>query len=402
MSIVNQQSVSEYATDELFVSKLIDHKFPIDLVDIDSNRNNIIHIVIGKLGHNTELVIKFLNYISLYDSKILESAINSNNIYGNTPLYIAVMDKLDSSIIEKLKKIGAKVNKQLNMETFAADNNDNSFSLFYANLATTVQPKITQPAVDDIPDIVSISSTEVPTAPIVVGQPTLVDTISATSPTKVESTNSGNASEKIDTEKFLNFIKTQQGGKRIIKHDSDSSDDNIKLTTVFAQNNEKKKKYSSKRSSSHEMSPSNVIHNEVIDMIKNMGYSEEDARYIKAGLWETINKKYKDTGMSNMQRSIKMKELTTQDEVKNIVKILPELKEKVTKARELRKLEKEKNQTEQTENVKEPKKTKKGKKKETETETSSNNSMSPIDIESTQKGQKKKKKSIESSSTESL
>jgi hypothetical protein len=96
---------------------------------------------------------------------------------------------------------------------------------------------------------------------------------------------------------------------------------------------------SSRSNSSRSNKPSNDVHVEVIEIIKKMGHSEDDARYLKAGLYQMVKDKFPN--LSNTQRSLKLKEITTKDEVDKMAKHLPKLKELVTKAREQRKLEKE-------------------------------------------------------------
>jgi hypothetical protein len=67
-----------------------------------------------------------------------------------------------------------------------------------------------------------------------------------------------------------------------------------------------------------------------------MGYSEEDARFIKAGLYQLVKDSFPD--VSNAQKALKLKEKAeNRDEVKKMAAHLPKLKEIVTKAREQRK-----------------------------------------------------------------
>jgi hypothetical protein len=118
--------------------------------------------------------------------------------------------------------------------------------------------------------------------------------------------------------------KSQIGGR---KKKSKSS----KLSRKSSKNSR-----SSKKSSSRSQRPSSDIHIEVVDIIKKMGYSEEDARFIKAGLYQSVKDKFPD--VSNVQKALKLKEKAeNKDEVKKMAAHLPKLKEIVTKAREQRK-----------------------------------------------------------------
>ena len=96
----------------------------------------------------------------------------------------------------------------------------------------------------------------------------------------------------------------------------------------------RKNKHLSSRSLSR---PSSDLHQEVVDILKkNYSLSEDDARYIKAGFYHMIKDKFPN--LSNMQRALKLKEISmNESEVNQMKKKLPELKEIVTKARELKK-----------------------------------------------------------------
>jgi hypothetical protein len=107
--------------------------------------------------------------------------------------------------------------------------------------------------------------------------------------------------------------------------------------------------------------PSSDLHQEVVDILKkNYSLSEDDARYIKAGFYHMIKDKFPN--LSNMQRALKLKEMSMdENEVNQMKKKLPELKEIVTKARELKKNSPQNNNPSKT--PKEAKKTKDPKEK---------------------------------------
>ena len=153
-------------------------------------------------------------------------------------------------------------------------------------------------------------------------------------------------SNESDTLGIYNLLN-QDGGKK----KSRKSMRSYRRSSRHSSNNSSRK---SSRLSSRSNKPSTVIHDEVVELIKKMGYSEDDARYIKAGLYQIVKEKF--ANLSNMQRANKLKELTNEDEVKKIAKLLPKLKEAVEKARELRKKENEKLNTKEVDKSKEKKK----------------------------------------------
>ena len=171
--------------------------------------------------------------------------------------------------------------------------------------------------------------------------------------------------DSINTDEFLRFIKqnkiqlggannTVSGVRKINNKLSETSSTadtlNIGDLLKIHQEGGRKKKKSFKlkhalakpsRSVSRSLSrPSNDLHQEVIDILKkNYSLSEDDARYIKAGLYYNIKDKF--ANLSNMQKALKLKELAMDsNEVNKMKKDLPRLKETVEKARKQRQDEK--------------------------------------------------------------
>ena len=176
--------------------------------------------------------------------------------------------------------------------------------------------------------------------------------------------------DTVSTDGFIEFIKkngmisrNQSGGMRdningvrkinttvndLFNEDSvNMTSDSLGIANILQNRSQiggRKKKSKGKTSSSSRSSssssrsqrPSSDVHMEVVDMIKKMGYSEEDARFIKAGLYQLVKDSFPN--LSNMQKALKLKEKAeNKDEVKKMAVHLPKLKEIVTKAREQRK-----------------------------------------------------------------
>ena len=167
--------------------------------------------------------------------------------------------------------------------------------------------------------------------------------------------------QSIDTLDIADLIKTQRGGARQTKpfrlgHKATSkvaSKESSKVSSRSLSRKVRRNKKTSSRSlsrksrrnkktSSRSLSrPSSDLHQDVIDYLKkNYSLTDDDARYIKAGLYHMIKEKF--ANLSNMQRALKLKEMAMdQEEVKKMTKQLPQLKEIVTKAREQKQKEKE-------------------------------------------------------------
>ena len=190
--------------------------------------------------------------------------------------------------------------------------------------------------------------------------------------------------EMSNTEDSLDIgelIRTQRGGKKNSKKRYKLAD---RIKTLSNKNNistrrssSRRRKLSSRHGSNDVNRPSSDMHQEVVDILKkNYSLSEDDARYIKAGFYHMIKEKF--ANLSNMQRALKLKEIVMdQEEVKKMIKQLPQLKEIVTKAREQKQKEILKNKSNNTVNKdmttddkknKEPKKEKEPKKDKKEKE----------------------------------
>jgi hypothetical protein len=72
----------------------------------------------------------------------------------------------------------------------------------------------------------------------------------------------------------------------------------------------------SKYSASREFSKADSIHQEVIKMIQDLGYSEQEARIIKAGLYSYTKDKHPE--LSNYDRAVKMRSYATQQHIANL------------------------------------------------------------------------------------
>lgn len=77
-----------------------------------------------------------------------------------------------------------------------------------------------------------------------------------------------------------------------------------------------KRSKGSKYSVSREFSKADEIHKEVIKMIQDLGYSEQEAKIIKAGLYTYTKEKHPE--LTNYERSVKMRAYTTQQHIANL------------------------------------------------------------------------------------
>lgn len=392
-----------YQEDKDFVHKVLLYQIDVNFTGKTQKGNNLLQLMILTNDYKgiDLLLANLIN--NVYDSSVKFNLINNQNIDGDTSFHLAIKNGLPH-LVEKLHKLGANLKLVNNADEMVISTDTEP--------GTDIEPKNKVLLHNQEKDIGDSSTSD--TSHIFVNntkqQPLGQLTFSATSPQlgnimpprDVPMLSSDtSASEQIKTDEFFRFlekIKAQNGGSKNIMSDTvkgkrkvdkkqiqvsqyntdtiDAGTDTLGIGQLIMQKAGRRKKQSkrlsskrsskqsskqsskrsSKRLSSRKNKPSSDIHSEVVEIIKKMGYSEDDARYIKAGLYQMVKDKY--ANLSNMQRALKLKELTTQEEVEKMSKHLPKLKELVTKAREQRKNEREtpeKDNSEKKTKVKEPK-----------------------------------------------
>jgi hypothetical protein len=128
------------------------------------------------------------------------------------------------------------------------------------------------------------------------------------------------------TSEFLKYIDNkinQNGGKNNSDSYSVSDLDNISISSFnylqdggAKKKKVKKSKKVKKYSASREVRKSDIIHEEVLKMIQDLGYSNEEAKVVKAGLYSYTKEKHSE--LSNYERALKMKSYTTQQHIANL------------------------------------------------------------------------------------
>jgi hypothetical protein len=125
------------------------------------------------------------------------------------------------------------------------------------------------------------------------------------------------------TSEFLKYIDNkinQNGGKT--NSDSYSDLDNISISSFnyLQDGGAKKKKTKAKKgkkySASREVRKADLIHEDVLKMIQDLGYSSDEAKVVKAGLYSYTKEKHPE--LSNYERALKMRSYTTQQHIANL------------------------------------------------------------------------------------
>ena len=388
-----------YQTDKDFVHKLLKHQFVIDINTTDNNKNNLLHNMIANNDlTGIDLLLDNLKS-NVYNSEgFQENFLNAQNNEKNTPMHIAVMNGLQD-VAKRLDSMGA--NKTLT--------NNNGYMV---KLSESESNNLRTDSVNRM----SLSSVSSDTATADVSNlfVNLTNKASGLSPrTPKKGLSETQASDNVSTNEFLEFIKNkmntnkkriQDGGKKLsdassetgisgvrriqnnntMSDNSNHSDSYISSNTAsdtlgisnmldqlggdlssesessenLVQDGGKARK-ARRAKSSRSVKPSSEIHTEVIKIIQDMTdskgnkFSEDDARYIKAGLYQMVKDKYPNLG--NMQRALKLKEVASDEaEVQKMAVHLPKLKELVTKARE-QKMNQKQSVSKESKEKKEPK-----------------------------------------------
>ena len=397
---IESNLITLYLNNQDFIHLLFKYNLVnFSLTPVDDKGNTLLHHMI----YNKDYVCieLLLNHITnINNESYKKSVLDAQNDAGNTPLHLAVINGLQD-VAKKLDKCGADVtipnnddlvirlsDSEARSEARSVSRNRSRSSSRNRKSESLEQilQKLLVPKQNNLED-----SSEIDTLSIFEKLPGRGKRMTGREQrmTRREEPMLMNSSE-VDTNKFLEFIMNQRGGqnqeingsrklkkskKSVNSVNSDTASDSLGIAQLLTKQIggiKHSRKYSSRSSrsakssrstkskklSSRDNNPSSIIHNEVIEIIKKMGFSEDDARYIKAGIYNEVKVKFEN--LSNVQRALKMKELTTSDKVKTVAKDLPKLKEAVNKAREMRKAQDNNQPKDQKE--KEDKKVKKDKK----------------------------------------
>lgn len=366
-----------YDTDREFIRKVLQYKLNVPLYQKNDNNDTILHKMIAVNDYKSiELLLENIT-ANVYDNKTKNILLNTQNNKKNAPIHLAVKGGLQD-VAKKLHKCGANLtlindddmmvraseseNRSVNLSdnNFDVNSSDASIKNILKNLIVSNQKPVNN-RLDTMYDLSTISTSD--------KQNDIYPNNFIKQKSSMLPTPTSEQSQTVSTIEFMEFLKNrnnQNGGADVLNgtrkvkstHIEETSD-SLGIHSILAeqQGGRKRKepktrrkstntkRYSSKlsskssrstsaKSASRPVKPSSDIHAEVIEIIKKMGHTEDDARYIKAGLYQMVKDKF--ANLSNMQRSLKLKELTTVEEVNKVVKQLPKLKELVMKAREQR------------------------------------------------------------------
>jgi hypothetical protein len=387
---LEKELLALYDSDRNFILKILNYNLDIPLNITDDNGNTLLHLMI--INKDLSGVSILLKYINSLDSDQKVNLLNMQNNQMNTPAHIAVVEDLQD-IVKKLDNMGADLTianedgfvikssseSESNFEndqTPRENNIDNIINKFFKSNKSN---KLNEQTQDNKFNLTSISSSEIPQ---LVPDPNIQSRINRQQISNRQSIPdkqiySDKTSENVDTGEFINFIKNQKNqrnqnggnqnseqllmkGSRLINNELQNKikteTDSLGIYSLINNQNGGKKSKKSKKSKSskkYKSSRSNSpnapdLHVEVIEIIKKIVGNEDDARYIKAGLYQKIKDNYPN--LSSNERSKKLKELATVDEINKMKVHLPKLKEAVEKAREKRRLEKDNNPTNKSTN----------------------------------------------------
>ena len=419
-----------YEFDPKFITKLLEYHIPVPLDAKDKDGNTLLHKMITNRDFKSiDLLLQNLKS-GVYSNETKTFILNSKNNSGNAPIHMAVIEGLQL-VAKQLHKVGADISvpnsNDLVVSLTESDNepemNDtNLFSRLFGTSNPKKETKVNRPSVH--------SNARSNFREELYSKNFILDTItSSESQRNDNSSESVDTNVFIEFLRNKQLVEQNGGkqkeynsikGKRSIHNDNriksmeysqvNTASDSLGISQLLQENRDievdaqdggrkekksakKVKKVKSVKSSqsarslrssqsarssnrsdvSRKVNEASEIHNEVVTMITKMlpsmgNYDNEDARYVKAGLYEKVKKEYPN--LSNLQRAHKLKEMTTDDEIKKIIKILPKLKELVTKAREQKKMEKENSsKSVNSDDVKKVKSSKKETKTKTKKET---------------------------------
>jgi hypothetical protein len=311
-----------------FLYYLMKYDFDIPFAT-DNNKNTLLQCMIKQSDH--------IGINLLLSKKLNKKYLNNQNIEGSTAFHIAIQNDMQD-IAKRLDILGADKNlmdKNGYQIEYINDKNElESSSSIYEFLNFIKQFSETNDNIENIDNYIISENLD--------------------------------ESNKPNFINFLNKLGDLHGGKnsikgsRSLKKDNkvNSTSDSLGIKSIL----EKELKISSseqrggntfRRKSSRQKKLSSELHDNVIEMIKKVGYSKEDAIYIKAGLYNKVKTQYPE--LSNLKKAEKLKEIATQSEINNMGSNLDELKRIVDDARS-KKINLTSSQSENKKEIKNPKK----------------------------------------------
>jgi hypothetical protein len=346
--------------------------------------NTLLHLIIikhdSKIANETlDLYIKHISNSKFYTNEEKLNFLNAQNKLGDTPLHLAVKNnKLD--LAKKLHEQGASI---------GIANNDN----FMVNITDSDEPEKKEPQINNFNDFLKNIM-----APFNNKQ-TNNDKKSVDKHTVLSETSnlSDTLQNKNDNEQFLVFINDRKN-----KDNKDNKDniqlvhkggDNISSLNFYDQNggfnnetelvslnlyNENSEMISNinieqdggrKRHKNHnkrsivKKNESSQVHDDTIAKIQDLGYNLDDAKYLKAALYQYIKETYPD--LSNLARAKKMFDSVTKETIGKIdIKAIKKIIQQKAQQKEINNGEKEKEKEEKSDKKNKKDKSEKKDKKE--------------------------------------
>jgi len=281
----------------------------------DSNNNNILHL--STLNKNKEIFMNALENAKLnMTSDQFQQFINHKNSDGNTPAHIGAKHQNDL-FVSVLDDYGANLELR----------NNNNMRIINNEADTNTNPLITNNQVNQI--MKNIMSKK------------------------------NNSHFNVD-EEFTNYVQQQtiqtggakkltsiSGSRRLknfhnggVSSESDSDVMNILniLKQVNTRNNPIRRQFNNNKTFERN---SDEFHTQAIQKIMDMGYTKEDAEYLKSKIYYEV--KQKNPNFKNYERSKQMLDMITEEYIQDLYRNIEQIKEDKRKAiEELNKKKKEK------------------------------------------------------------
>lgn len=327
----NKNLLQIYSKDTFTIETILYYNLAKINLDVrDDNENTLLHHIVQKNDRPT--LVALLNYIKINNQK---NILHSQNANGDTALHIVVRNGNEE--LAKLLDI-AGINKSIknaNGEFVSSDEQN-----------TKVESEINLSDLDDS----EYNKMNKPMS--IFNKKKCINTISEQKQ-RQRQRQEQKRSPSSDTEKFLKELTEKLGEIKINKKlpmnlnlMNGGNDSSIfEINFIDINNNEveqlggakrKKSKRSTDSTSSKGTKESSNIHDDVVKKFLDLGYPEDDARAMKAGLYSLVKEKHSE--LSNLEKAKKMLEYLEDKTVLNTLKKkLDELRDIIKKAREIKK-----------------------------------------------------------------
>ena len=313
--------IYEMFTNNLFPKRKITEIHIRHIMKIREKDNSTLLHYICKKGDD-KCLINVLNLFRKHISPLeLTSYINSQDMHGETPMFISVLNG-NNIIAGMLDLFGADKTIKNKENDHVIDSSSSSSVNNKLNHVINEVTKVSNVELANNSNV-ELANVNESVNKLITNIDTFISNLrrneqmlgGATTKTKKEiSKTSSKAKEKTSSKK-----KDKDAGKVKVsskKKDKDVSKNEVKASSKKIEKEKPNKDKEINNKIDEKKSKSTLMHEKVLSMIRDLGYSDEESKIIKAGLYRYTKENHPE--LNNYERAVKMKDYVTLKHIKNI------------------------------------------------------------------------------------